>query len=68
LKIGPIFVIAAPVPLAIGIALDTYVAAGRALESDVAASILAAVAIVVSLGFWYAYPFWCRVNTHNELC
>jgi hypothetical protein len=43
-------------------ALDTYVAAGRALSSDTAALALAASAIVVLLGFWYAYPLWRRMQ------
>jgi hypothetical protein len=36
-KIGSLFVVIAPFPLALGIALDTSVAAGRALQSDAAA-------------------------------
>src|SRR5437868_4312574 len=55
LTIGSVFVVAAPFPLAFGIALDIYVVAARALESDAAAVGLAAAAIVVLLGFWYAY-------------
>jgi len=38
---GSVFVIAAPLPLALGIALDTYVAIARALESNVAAGSIA---------------------------
>jgi hypothetical protein len=34
---------------------DTYVAAGRALQSA-AATALAFLAIIVLLGLWYAYP------------
>ena len=60
--IGSVFVLAAPFLLALGIALDTYVAAGRALSSDTAALALAAAAIVVLLGFWYAYPLWRRMQ------
>jgi hypothetical protein len=62
LKLGSIFVIAAPLPLALGIALDTYVAAGRALRSDGAALSLAAVAILVLLGFWYVFPLARRMR------
>jgi hypothetical protein len=62
LKIGSIFVIAAPLPLAPGISLDSYVAAGRALESNTAALSLAAAAIIVLLGFWYVLPLWRRVR------
>ena len=42
LKVGSWFVIAAPLPLAFAIALDTYVAAGRAAESRSTALALAA--------------------------
>ena len=59
-KIGSFFVVAAPLPLALGIALDTYVAAGRALQSDAAALALAAAAAVILVGTWYAYPLWRR--------
>jgi hypothetical protein len=62
-KIGSFFVVAAPLPLALGIALDTYVAAGRALQSDVSAVILAVAAALVLLGMWYVYPLWRRVTT-----
>jgi hypothetical protein len=46
LKIGSLLVVAAPLPLAVGISLDTYVAAGRALQSDTAALLLAAAALM----------------------
>ena len=59
--IGSGFVIAAPLPLAFAIALDTYVAAGRALSSATAAAVLAVAAIVALLGLWYAYPIWRRL-------
>jgi hypothetical protein len=48
--VGSWFVIAAPLPLALGIALDTYVAADRAVQSPATAVALAAVAIVALLG------------------
>jgi hypothetical protein len=59
-KIASAFVVAAPLPLALGIALDTYVAAGRALQSDTAALALAAGAALILVGTWYAYPLWRR--------
>jgi uncharacterized protein DUF6328 len=61
LKIGSFFVVAAPLPLALGIALDTYVAAERALQSEGAAFILAFIEILVLLGVWYVYPLWRRM-------
>jgi hypothetical protein len=62
-KIGSFFVVAAPLPLALGIALDTYVAAGRALKSDASAVILAVAAALVLLGVWYGYPLWRWMTT-----
>jgi hypothetical protein len=56
LKIGSLLVVAAPLPLAVGISLDTYVAAGRALQSDTAALLLAAAALITPLIFWYVLP------------
>jgi len=55
-KIAAVFVVAAPLPLAVGIALDTYVAAGRALQSASAAAGMSIAAIIVLLGTWYVYP------------
>jgi hypothetical protein len=62
LRMGSVFVVSAPLPLAFGIALDTYVAAGRALQSEAIALALAAAAIIVLLGVWYALPLWRRVH------
>jgi NAD/NADP transhydrogenase beta subunit len=62
-KVGSWFVIAAPLPLAFAIALDTYVAAGRAVQSPTTALLLAGVAIGVLLGAWYAFPIWRRAAT-----
>jgi predicted Co/Zn/Cd cation transporter (cation efflux family) len=60
LKLGSGFVIAAPAPLALGIALDTYVATGRALESQTAAAMLAVATVIVLAAVWYVYPLWRR--------
>jgi hypothetical protein len=59
-KIGSAFVIAAPAPLALGIALDTFVASRRALDSDQAAVLLASVTLMVLFSLWYAYPLLRR--------
>jgi len=61
LKIGSLLVIAAPLPLALGISLDTYVAAGRAVDSQTVAITLAAISSVALLGLWYVYPVGCRL-------
>jgi hypothetical protein len=61
-KIGSVFVIAAPLPLALAIALDTYVATGRALDSGSAATALSIATIIVLLSLWYIYPGWRRLK------
>jgi hypothetical protein len=60
LRIASMFVIAAPAPLALGIALDTYVAAGRAIESTAGAAAMAITAAVVLFGLWYVFPLLRR--------
>ena len=65
-KIGAWFVTAAPLPLAFAIALDTYVAASRALQSSVTAIALAVAAIVALLGSWYVYPTWRRLTSAHS--
>ncbi len=60
LKIGSTFVVTAPAPLALGIAFDTYVAAGRAIHVSAVPTLLAIVAILALLGLWYAFPLWSR--------
>ncbi len=60
-RIGSLFVIAAPLPLAVAIALDIYVATGRALAPGLPVVLGAAVAVVL-LGLWYAYPIGRRLT------
>jgi hypothetical protein len=62
LRIASLFVVGAPFPLAIGISLDTYVAAGHALQSANAGLGLAATAIIVLISVWYGFPLWRRLH------
>jgi hypothetical protein len=55
-KVGSAFVIAAPAPLALGIAFDTYVASSRALDSNLGALMVAGLTLLVLFSLWYAYP------------
>jgi hypothetical protein len=66
LRLGSAFVIAAPAPLAAAIALDTYVAVRRALDSAPTALILAACALIVLLGLWYGYPLLRRERSRGR--
>jgi hypothetical protein len=60
--IASVFVIAAPVPIGLGIALDAYVATERALDSRTVAAVLAAGATIVLAMLWYVLPLWGRVT------
>jgi hypothetical protein len=64
LAIGSWFVIAGPFPLALGVALDTYVATARALESAVAAAWIAGLTAMALMMIWYAYPLMLRIAQH----
>jgi hypothetical protein len=55
------FVVAAPLPLALAIALDTYVALGRALSSQNIASAAGVGTILVLVGIWYGFPVGRRL-------
>ena len=68
LKIGSMFVIAAPVALALGIALDTYIAAIRAVDSRTVAAAIAVFAVTVLFGLWYAAPIWVRLACDRSRC
>jgi hypothetical protein len=59
-RIGSILVIAAPLPLAIGIAADIFVVYYKISESMTAAVSAAILALLVLLSVWYGYPLWRR--------
>src|SRR5436305_10806179 len=60
LRLGSAFVIAASLPLALGIAADVYVVFLKITHS-VAATLAAALAsLLPMLLLWYVYPMWLR--------
>jgi hypothetical protein len=59
-RIGSRLVIAASVPLAIGIAADVAVVFFKVTESAMSASIAGTAALCALLAFWLAYPAWRR--------
>jgi Family of unknown function (DUF6328) len=59
-KIGSALVIAASVPLAVGIAAATAVVFFKVTESMGSASVAGATALCVLLGVWLGYPVWRR--------
>ena len=61
-RIGSQLVIAASVPLAIGIAADVAVVFFKVTESTMTASIAGTTALCALLAFWLAYPAWRRMS------
>jgi hypothetical protein len=66
-KIGSRLVIAASVPLAIGIAADVAVVFFKVTESTAAASAAGTIAVIILFGFWLAYPAWRRSQSPSTL-
>ena len=61
-KIGSRLVIAASIPLAVGISSDVAVVFFKTTESTAVALGAGAAALFALLGFWLAYPLWRRVR------
>ncbi|MGE0752668.1 MAG: DUF6328 family protein [Variibacter sp.] len=61
-RMGSAFVIAAPAPLALGIAGDLYVATFKASESSALGVAVAGLALVTLIGLWYAAPLILRMR------
>ena len=61
-RIGSRLVIAASIPLAIGISSDVAVVFFKTTESISAALSAGAAALLALLGFWLAYPLWHRIR------
>jgi hypothetical protein len=60
--IGSCLVIAASIPLAMGISGDVAVVFFKTTEDTVIALSAGAIALLALLAFWLAYPFWHRVR------
>jgi len=61
-RIGSRLVIAASIPLAIGISSDVAVVFVKTTESTDVALGAGAAALLALLGFWLAYPLWHRIR------
>jgi uncharacterized membrane protein YhaH (DUF805 family) len=66
LQIGSWFVVAAPVPLAIGIAADLYVATSKATECAFLGVIVAIFIFAILAVLWYGLPLYLRRNQAIE--
>lgn len=61
-RMGSAFVIAAPAPLALGIAGDLYVATYKASESSALGAAIAGFAFVALIALWYVAPLILRMR------
>jgi Family of unknown function (DUF6328) len=62
LRLGSGFVIAAALPLALGIAADVYVVFLKISHSIVLTSTASVTLLLTMLGLWYLYPIWLRAH------
>jgi Family of unknown function (DUF6328) len=60
LRLGSGFVIAATLPLALGIAADVYVVFLKITHSRTLTSAASLTLLLTMLGLWYLYPMWLR--------
>jgi hypothetical protein len=62
LRLGSAFVIAASLPLALGISADVYVVFLRITHSTVITIAAGLTLLLAMLGLWYLYPIWLRAR------
>ena len=62
LHLGSAFVIAASLPLALGIAADVYVVFLKITHSTAIAITAGMTLLLAMLGLWYFYPIWMRLR------
>jgi len=55
-RVGSVLVTASTVPLALGLAGDVYVVIAKIVGSPVVGGKAAALALIVLIGLWHAYP------------
>ena len=62
LRLGSAFVIAASLPLALGIAADVYVVFLKITQSAATTIAASVILLLAMLGLWYFYPIWLRTR------
>ncbi len=62
LRLGSAFVIAGPLPLALGIAADVYVVFLKINHSATFTVLASSVLLLAMLALWYFYPVWLRAS------
>jgi hypothetical protein len=61
-RMGSWLVIVAPIPLALGIVGDLYVATSKASESHFVGMALALIVAMILAVLWYLYPVYLRLR------
>jgi hypothetical protein len=64
-RVGSVLVTAATIPLAFGLAGDTYVVVGKITASPAAAISVAGAAFTLLIGLWHAYPLAAASIRHR---
>jgi len=64
-RVGSVLVTAATIPLALGLAGDTYVVIGKITASPAAAISAAGAAFTLLIGLWHAYPLIAASIRHR---
>ncbi len=62
LRLGSAFVIAGPLPLALGIAADVYVVFLKISHSAAFTTVASSVLLLAMLALWYFHPLWLRAS------
>lgn len=62
LRLGSAFVIAGPLPLALGIAADVYVVFLKISHSAAFTTVASSVLLLAMLALWYFHPIWLRAS------
>jgi hypothetical protein len=62
LRLGAAFVVAALLPLALGIAADVYVVFLKITHSTAITTMAGLTLLLAMLGLWYFYPMWLRMR------
>ena len=66
LRVGSVLVTAATIPLALGLAGDTYVVITKVTASDTVAAVAAGAAFVLLVGLWHAFPLVAASVRHRS--
>ena len=67
LQLGSGFVVAATLPLALGVAADVYVVFVKITHSTASAMVTSLVLLLAMLSLWFLYPIWLRARRERSV-